>query len=857
MTLALTVSVTDTLEPPAAPTNVAAAGIANGLRVTWTAPVMTNKPVLEGYDMEHSLRTSADGASPVTWGNPTTIPVGVVEAYEITGLTPGSTYRVRLQAKNDEGPSGWTAYVTGAPSAPRAGNAAPAFTEGANTTRSVAEQTAAGTAIGSPVRATDADNDVLSYALAASGDHAHFAIDSGSGQLRVQGALDYGSRNRYSVVVTVSDGQGGTDRITVTIDVTDATPPTTVTPPTGKPTPPLTFEERQQGDGIARRTVDAAAPVGTAVGAPFRATVPPGMSGPGPFYRVWTTSSPFSVDRLTGQLRTKGPLVRAEYIIELLAFDSQGRIDVIGVIITVSSGRANRDPVFQEGASATRRVAPGASRGVLVGRPVRATDPDGDALFYMLSGADAGSFSIDSGSGQIKVGGPLTERVYSFEVVVGDLKWGVAVLDMTITVTNVVEPPANRAPAFTEGASAGRSVAENTPAGRNIGLPLTASDPDGDQLTYVLGGTDAGHFALAGNQLRTSGALDYEGQSSYPVTVTVSDGRGGTDQISVTISVTNVDEAPVVAPTPANRAPAFTEGASAGRSVAENTPAGRNIGLPLTASDPDGDQLTYVLGGTDAGHFALAGNQLRTSGALDYEGQSSYPVTVTVSDGRGGTDQISVTISVTNVDEAPVVAPTPANRAPAFTEGASAGRSVAENTPAGRNIGLPLTASDPDGDPLTYVLGGTDAGHFALAGNQLRTSGALDYEGQSSYPVTVTVSDGRGGTDQISVTISVTNVDEAPAPPPGAPTNLRVTPGYSNLRLAWDAPDTAGQPPIIRYEVQYKWSIDKNWVDFRTPHFMAKTVTIDIVGRFSYDVRVRAVNANGSSDWVSSSGTPK
>ena len=1071
-TLALTVRVTDALEPPEAPTGVGADGIANGLRVTWTAADVTNRPTLQSYDVEHSLRTSADGVNPVTWGNPVTITIGVVETHEIPGLTAGETYRVRVRAKNAEGISGWSSYDTGVPTMPPLVNADPTFGEGADTSRSVPENTAAGTAIGNPIAATDTDaSDTLVYAIdATTGDHGHFAIDSTNGQLKVKSALDYESNNRYTVVVTVSDGNGGTDSITVTIDVddvvneapvvvppqanvapsfdegasasrnvaentpagrnigssvgatdhdndvlrykleatgdhghfaidsssgqlktkgaldyeskssyavtvivwdgnggTDSIPVTirvtnvdeapTVTPTPVAPTGTLAFDKV----GVARRTVDAYAPVGTAVGAPVTATVSAGMAGP--FYSVYTRSSPFTVDRLTGQLRTARKLGPAdEYTIQLLATDGKGRLDVIGVIITVTGGRANRDPVFREGASATRSVVAGSSRGVRVGRPVTATDPDGDALFYMVSGTDSSHFSIGSGSGQIKVGRPLTKSSYSFEVVVGDLEGGVDVLDITITVTAVDAPPVattptptpNRAPSFDEGAGASRSVAENTPAGRNIGLPLAATDPDSDPLTYALSGTDSGHFVLSGNRLRTSGALDYEGvKNSYAVTVTVSDGRGGTDSIDVTVTVINVDEAPVE-PTPqANRAPSFDEGASASRSVAENTPAGTDIGLPLAATDPDGDSLTYALSGTDSGHFALSGNQLRTSG--DYAGvKSSYSVTVYVSDGRGGTDSIDVTVTVINVDEAPVE-PTPqANRAPSFDEGASAGRSVAENTPAGTDIGLPLAATDPDSDSLTYALGGTDSGHFALSGNQLRTSGALDYEGQNSYSVTVNVSDGNGGSDTTAVTITVTNVNEPPgalpglavfeevngirvswsapdmtgkppitgydvqyklvtatdwnnhshsgtgttiqgltagstynvrvrakndeghsvwasaqatptaptAPPvtpvpPGAITNLEVTPGWSKLGLTWNMPDMTGKPPITHFEVQYKLSIDKYWLDF--PHdSTVSRVTIDFLGGgLSYDVRVRAVNSAGSSDWVSSSGTTK
>ena len=159
-----------------------------------------------------------------------------------------------------------------------------------------------------------------------------------------------------------------------------------------------------------------------------------------------------------------------------------------------------------------------------------------------------------------------------------------------------------------------------------------------------------------------------------------------------------------------NSAPVFTEGTSTTRSVAENTASGQNIGAPVTATDTDtSDTLTYTLGGTDAAAFGIvrSSGQLRTSAALNFETQSSYAVTVSVSDGNGGADSIDVTINVTDVDEP--------NFAPVFTEGTTTTRSVAENTASGQNIGAPVTATDTDtSDTLTYTLGGTDAAAFGI-----------------------------------------------------------------------------------------------------------------------------------------------
>ena len=145
----------------------------------------------------------------------------------------------------------------------------------------------------------------------------------------------------------------------------------------------------------------------------------------------------------------------------------------------------------------------------------------------------------------------------------------------------------------------------------------------------------------------------------------------------------------------ANITPVFTDGTSTTRSIAENTAAGTNIGTPIAATDADNDTLTYSLNGTDAASFSIVSTtgQLQTSAALDYETQTSYSVTVSVSDDNGGSDSITVTIDITDVSEKPVFAP------------GGVILTVAENTASGTNIGDPFQATDPDSeDTLTYSL---------------------------------------------------------------------------------------------------------------------------------------------------------
>ncbi len=613
-------------------------------------------------------------------------------------------------------------------------NNPPVFTDGTSTTRSVPENTATVSNIGTPIAATDADKNTLVYLLSGT-DAASFAIDSTNGQLKTSAALNHEAKTSYNVTVTVSDGSE-TDSITVTINVTDVNEA------------PVIAADAKTTLSIAENT-----PAGVNIGGALSATDPD--DGDTLTYSLGgTDASSFSINSTKGQLRTSAALdyeSKTSYSVTITVSDST-LTDTIDITINVSDVDENRAPVFTDGDSTTRSVAENTGSGVNIGSAVGATDADNDELTYTLGGTNASLFSINSTKGQLRTSAALdyeSKTSYTVTITVSDGNGGEDDIMVTINVTDVDE---NRAPVFTDGDSTTRSIAENTGSGVNIGSAVGATDADNDDLTYTLGGTNASSFTInsTNGQLRTSAALDYESKTSYTVTITVSDGNGGEDEIKVTINVTDVDE---------NRAPVFTDGSSTTRSVAENTEVGEDIGSAVGATDADDDSLTYTLGGTDVSSFSIVSTsgQLQTNVALDYETKTSYKVDVTVSDGNGGEDEITVTINITDVDE---------NRAPVFADGDSTTRDVAENTEAGEDIGSAVGATDADDDSLTYTLGGTDVSSFSIVSTsgQLQTNVALDYETKTSYKVDVTVSDGNGGEDEITVTINITDVDENRAP---------------------------------------------------------------------------------------------
>ena len=607
-TKSVTIDVEDRDEPPStpsAPSVMAISGSTDSVRVTWEEPNNTGPPITD-YDVQCPN-------CPVSISHD-----GVDRSMIITGLTPGTRYNVQVRARNDEGHSDWSSAGGGSPNAD-VSNQRPIFSGGARTFSVEENSVVAGDPIGNPVTAVDPDLDTVTHTLEGT-DATSFSIDAGSGQIRATGELDHEEKSRYSVTVKATDTRGGSATVGVTINVTD------VSEPPARPEAPTVTPASSTSILVSWDAPENTGPSITDYDYRYREALD-----------SWTEVSNTTITATAVVIPGLTP--GTSYDVDVRATNAEGTSDWSnsGIGSTTARG-ANSPPVFTEGTSATRSVSASAPAGTLIGAPVTATDADaGATLTYSLEGNDAASFDINDTSGQLLTKAGITlivDETYTLTVAADD---GSDIARISVSINATAAPP-NNPPVFREGASAARTVSATAPAGTSIGAPLTATDADaGATLAYSLEGADAASFGInpVNGQLLTLAGVTLD-RSTYIVDVVASDGSA-TSRITVTITVTP------------NRAPVFSEGGTATRSVREDAASGTAIGSPVTATDADpGTTLAYRLEGTDTSSFRInaANGQLLTSASLDAGTKATYTVDVVASDGSAEA-RITVTITVT------------------------------------------------------------------------------------------------------------------------------------------------------------------------------------------------------------------
>jgi hypothetical protein len=494
-------------------------------------------------------------------------------------------------------------------------------------------------------------------------------------------------------------------------------------------------------------------------------------NGPGPLaYSIsgGADASLFFIDAATGALSFIGKPdfetpadVDHNNVYEVIVRASDGALaDTQAVSITVTN--VNDAPVITSNGGTASASISLLENGTAVST-VRATDAENSPITYSISGGnDSTRFTINPTTGVLSFIAPPDfeapadsdhNNQYLVNVQASDGSLTATQL-LFVTVTNV-----NEAPVI--GSNGGGDTAILTLAENGTAVTtVTAADPEKTALTYsISGGADAVRFAINATTgiLTFLAAPNYEAPTDsnrdnvYQVTVRASDGTL-VDTQALSITVTNVNEAPVI-------------GSNGGGDTAALTVAENGVAVTtVAASDPENAAVTYsISGGADAARFAINGS----TGVLtfvaapnfeapaDFDANNVYLVNVRASDGvLADTQALSVT--VTNVNEAPVIG--------SNGGGDTAALLVAENGSAVTSV----LAADPEHAAVTYsIAGGADAARFAIdpSTGALSFVAAPDYEAPADadannvYQVTVSAGDGTV-TDTQTLSVTVTNVVE-------------------------------------------------------------------------------------------------
>jgi hypothetical protein len=392
------------------------------------------------------------------------------------------------------------------------------------------------------------------------------------------------------------------------------------------------------------------------------------------------------------------------------------------------------------------------------------SDTNGPVTFSGLTGADAAKFSLNTSTGVLSFVGQANyevaddagaDHVYDVSVIGTDAVGKTTTQAVSITVNNVNEAPAVAVAIADQTFVLGGAV-------DSFVVPVGAfADVDaGTTLTYTA--TLADGSALPSWLAFTPGTRTFSGNPTASGTVTVrvtaSDGTLSVYDDFVITSVT----APVVQ--------SFTMSDITG--VTTKGTSGEAVTFAVTFSE------AITVTGTLTAHFSVNGADVTAT----YTGAGGTILNFTggtvPSTGNGNVISLTSLAGTTlgNVSGQPMVAPTAAavtyagytvdNTAPTIT----AAYTTNENTTSDTALHtIALVGTDANG-PVTFSgLTGADAAKFSLSGSTLTFVGQTNYEvaddagADHVYDVSVIGTDAVGKTTTQAVTITVNNVNEAPA----------------------------------------------------------------------------------------------
>lgn len=344
---------------------------------------------------------------------------------------------------------------------------------------------------------------------------------------------------------------------------------------------------------------------------------------------------------------------------------------------------------------------------------VQLTDPDNEDLVSLTLVEGPAGMSLDSASGLLQWT-PSADQLGSHAVRLLAEDNAGATTEQRFTV---VVAEGNLPPTITS------TPSQVATAGEPYQYQVVATDDGDNPLEYSLVAGPTGMSMTAGGLVSWSPADDQAG--NFSVAVRVTDEEGASVTQSYTLSVDSGNRNPVITSLPAGSAR-----------------SGQTWSYQVVASDPDGDALSYHLTSNPPG-MAISGSGLVSwSPAEDLEG--SFPVTIEVTDSKGGAVSQSFTLNLSTD-----------NAAPSITSAPVAG-AIPEET-----YQYQVKATDPEGEPLTHSLD-TAPGGMGIDPNTGLITWTPGASQQGSHQVVIRVEDADGAFTTQSFMVEVIEENQAP-----------------------------------------------------------------------------------------------
>ena len=289
-----------------------------------------------------------------------------------------------------------------------------------------------------------------------------------------------------------------------------------------------------------------------------------------------------------------------------------------------------------------------------------ATDPDPQTLAFGIANKPSWA-SFDTTTGTLS-GTPTAANAGTYSNIVISVSDGVATVNLPAFSITVVA--ANRAPTISG------SPASSVTSGQAYSFAPTASDPDGQTLTFAIANKPAwATFSTSTGRLSGTPAAANAGTYAN-IAISVSDGSLSATLPAFSITVTAANRAPTISGTPAT-----------------GVTSGQAYTFQPAASDPDGQTLAFGIANKPSwATFNTTNGQLSGTPAAANAGTFAN-IVISVSDGTLTASLPAFSITVTTANRAPTISGTPAT-------------SVA----SGQAYSFQPTASDPDGQTLAFGI---------------------------------------------------------------------------------------------------------------------------------------------------------